>query len=301
MTAFRTLGGGKTGLDGLDFTEALFEVYGSRRIRYISRTVRMIDRIAVLFLAGSALFGATLLTEMEPSDPGGQPVATPAREQNRPAQRVQNPRVDDLAATTLSRPLFSATRRPAERSAPDRPADPEVSKVRLTGTVIEPDRRTAIFAVQGAKPLVRSEGETVNDWHLDAIGPREVTLTGSAGTTTLQPKSDPNLVRTGQLAPAAAAARPGVPPVQPAASGTPSPAPSEAESPSPVARPAVAPPSPARLQNVGANTARPGNPVRATAPIAAVTAQNRTLGSPGEPQSPARSPISRAQRRSEII
>ena len=130
----------------------------------------------------------------------------------------------------------------------------------------------------------------MNDWHLDAIGPREVTLTGSAGTTTLQPKSDPNLVRTGQLAPAAAAARPGVPPVQPAASGTPSPAPSEAQPPSPVARPSVPPPPPARLQNVGANTARPGNPVRATAPIAAVTAQNRTLGSPGEPQSPARSP-----------
>jgi hypothetical protein len=32
--------------------------------------------------------------------------------------------------------------------------------------------------VQGAKPLVRSEGETVNDWHLDSIAPHEVTVTG---------------------------------------------------------------------------------------------------------------------------
>jgi hypothetical protein len=252
----------------------------------------MIDRVAVLFLAGSALFGATLLSEIEPTNPGGQPVATPAPapEQTSPAQRTPSPRINDLVATTLSRPLFSATRRPAERAVSGAPADPGLTDVRLTGTVIEPSRRTAIFAVQGAKLLARSEGETVNDWHLDAIGPREVTLTGSAGTTTLQPKNDPNLVRTGQPAQAAAAAQPGGPPVQPAAAGTQSPAPSEAQPPSPVARPSVPPPPPARLQNVGANTARPGNPVRATAPIAAVTAQNRTLGSPGEPQSPARSP-----------
>jgi hypothetical protein len=101
--------------------------------------------------------------------------------------------MDDLVATTFSRPLFSATRRPAERAAPDRPADPELTNVRLTGIIVEPDRHTAIFAVQGAKSLVRSEGETVNDWHLDNIAPHEVTVTGPAGTTTLELKSDPNL------------------------------------------------------------------------------------------------------------
>lgn len=89
----------------------------------------------------------------------------------------------------------SSSRRPAERAVPDRPADPELTNVRLTGIIVEPDRRTVIFAVQGAKPLVRSEGETVNDWHFDSIAPHEVTLTCPVGTTTLELKSDPNLVR----------------------------------------------------------------------------------------------------------
>jgi hypothetical protein len=64
----------------------------------------------------------------------------------------------------------------------------------------------------------------VNAWHLDGIAPQEVTMTGPAGTTTLELKSDPNLVRPapqGQPAPqarsAAVAARPGVPPVPSAA------------------------------------------------------------------------------------
>jgi general secretion pathway protein N len=213
----------------------------------------MIDRSAVLFLAGGALFGATLLGELVSGDSGGQPDPTPARAagEPRPAHRVQSPRVDDLVTTTLSRPLFSATRRPAERAAPDRPADPELTNIRLTGIIIEADRRTAIFAVQGAKPLVRSEGETVNDWHLDRIASHEVTLTGPAGTTTLEPKRDANLVRPPGPQPAASATRPGVPPMQP---------------PFPAAAPLqprpAATPAPARVPKVGPNAAQPGNPVR---------------------------------------
>ncbi len=207
----------------------------------------MIDRVVVFLLAGSALFGAVLLGELNADDPGVQPVATPAPTpaQTHPAQRLQSPRMDELLAATLSRPLFSTTRRPAERAAPDRPADPELANVRLTGIVIERDRHTAIFAVQGAKPLVRSEGETVNDWHLDSIAPREVTVTGPAGTTTLEPKADPNLVR------------PGVPPVQPVAAGArplfPTPA-------MPQPKPAATPPL--RLPTGPPNAARPANPVR---------------------------------------
>jgi hypothetical protein len=228
------------------------------------RPEAMIDRVAVLCLAGGALFGAVLLGELDSGDPGGQPVATLAQapEQPRPAQRVQTPRIDDLVATTLSRPLFSATRRPAERAGPDRPVDPEITNVRLTGIVIEPDRHIAIFAVPGAKPLVRTEGETVNDWRLGSILPYEVTLTGPAGTTTLQPTRDSNLVRpppSAQPAPAASAVRPGVPPVQPAAVGAQPPAPATAVS---QPRLGAAPPPPARLQKATPNAARPGDPAR---------------------------------------
>jgi hypothetical protein len=220
----------------------------------------MIDRVTVLFLAGSALFGAVLLGELNADDPGVQPAGTPAPApaQTLPAQRQQSPRMDELAATTLSRPLFSATRRPAERAAPDRPADPEFANVRLTGIVIEPDRHTAIFAVKGEKPLVRSEGETVNDWHLDSIASHEVTVTGPAGTTTLELKNDPNLVRPApqaQPSPIASAARPGVPPVQPAAAVNrplfPTP---------PMGQPKPGATSPGRMPKVPPNAAaRPGN------------------------------------------
>ena len=223
----------------------------------------MIDRVAVLFLAGSALLGAVLLGELNAEDPGVQSAGTPAPApaQTHPTQRLQSPRMDELLAATLSRPLFSATRRPSERAAPDRPADPELTNVRLTGIVIERDRHTAIFAVQGAKPLVRSEGETVNDWHLDRIAPREVTVTGPAGTTTLEPKADPTLVRPAPPAqaapPVASAARPGVPPVQPAAAGNrplfPTP---------PMPQPKAAATPPVRVPNVPPNPARPTIPAR---------------------------------------
>jgi len=157
--------------------------------------------------------------------------------------------------------LFSATRRPAERAGPDRPADPELTNVRLTGIVIERDRHTAIFAVPGAKPMVRSEGETVNDWHLDSIAPREVTLTGPAGTTTLEPKPDPTLVRPAPPAqaapPPASASRPPAPAAQPAVAGGrplfPTP---------PMPQPKAAGNPPVRVPNVPPNPARPANPTR---------------------------------------
>jgi hypothetical protein len=222
----------------------------------------MIDRVAVLFLAGSALLGVVLLGELNAEDPGVQTAATPAPApaQTHSVQRPQSPRMDELTATTLSRPLFSATRRPSERAGPDRPADPELANVRLTGIVIERDRHTAIFAVQGAKPLVRSEGETVNDWHLDSIAPREVTVTGPAGTTTLEPKADPTLVRPAapaQAAPVASASRPGPAPVQPAAAGARALFPTP-----PLAQPKAGSAPPVRVPNVPPNPTRPANPAR---------------------------------------
>jgi hypothetical protein len=44
--------------------------------------------------------------------------------------------------------------------------------VRLSGIVIEPDRRIAIFAVNGTKAVVLSEGEALKDWRSDSITPR---------------------------------------------------------------------------------------------------------------------------------
>jgi hypothetical protein len=97
-----------------------------------------------------------------------------------------------------------------------------MSDIRLTGIVVEPDRHLAIFAVAGAKPVVRAEGESLKEWRVESISPTEVSLTGPGGSRTLAPKTDPNLVRPGPPAfpgPAAGgrAAQPGVAQPAPAA------------------------------------------------------------------------------------
>jgi hypothetical protein len=187
----------------------------------------MIDRALVLLGAGCVIFGAVIVTELIAAEPGTSAGAAAARRPEPPAPpRAQGPRVEELLTTILGRPLFSPTRKPASPDSPDQPASQGLTDVRLTGIVIEPQHRLAIFAVPGAKPLVRSEGGTVNDWRVDSITLEAVTLSGAGGNTTLQPKTDTTLARRApprptpatpvpvpaMPPPAPAAARPGTPP-----------------------------------------------------------------------------------------
>jgi len=113
----------------------------------------------------------------------------------------------------IAEPLLGPTQRPPEAASSDNAGDPRLPDVRLTGIVIEPDRRIAIFAVNGTKSVVLSEGEALKDWRIDSISPQKVSLSGPAGTMTLKPKPDANLVRSAP--PAAAPAgqpQPDVPP-----------------------------------------------------------------------------------------
>jgi hypothetical protein len=218
----------------------------------------MIDRVLVLLLAGCALFGAVIFVELTSEDAGaatGAPVAR--RPETGPVPRAQGPGVDELLTTILDRPLFSPTRQPAARKSTDQPTDLDLTDVRLTGIVIEPGRHLAIFAVAGAKPIVRSEGETMNDWRVDSITPGEVVLSGPAGSMTLQPKIDASLVRRGSApprpgqvpppaaapgAPRAASPAAAAPPARPTGPGIAAPAPPGAAPLNPASMPAVAPP-----------------------------------------------------------
>jgi general secretion pathway protein N len=161
------------------------------------------DRLVVSFLVGSAVFGALLFNEL--SDVAEPPAAVlPAAARtgaSLPAPAAQRPRVEELVQTSLAQPLFSATRRPPNQPTAGRDSGPELPNIRLTGIVIEPDRRLAIFAVPGGKPLTREEGETINEWRLESIGPNQVSLNGPTGITTLTPKTDPNVARLKQIAP----------------------------------------------------------------------------------------------------
>ena len=97
--------------------------------------------------------------------------------------------VADLSGAILARPLFSQTERPAAAAIAN--GGPTLPKVRLTGIVIEPNRHLAIFAAPDGKPLVRSEGEMIDEWRLETIAPHEVALSGPGGTATIVPKFEP--------------------------------------------------------------------------------------------------------------
>jgi general secretion pathway protein N len=178
----------------------------------------MIDRITCILLGGSAFFAAILALELH-ADSGKTtaPAILPAKAAAKTAEPTGHPlAVDKLVATILSRPLFSAGRRPPE-DASDSAPDTSLSDMRLTGILISPKQRLAIFAKSGGKPLVRSEGEMIDDWRVDDIAARSVSLSGPAGTTTLAPKADPNLAHT------RSAAQQGPPSSQAAAHPAPSP------------------------------------------------------------------------------
>ena len=168
----------------------------------------MIDRVSALCVAGSVLLAAALPLEFR-SQLSSTTEAGEAPERTDAPLPVQHdrPAINQLTATILARPLFASTRRPAEAALADHP-ETSLSDMRLTGILITPDQHLAIFAPTGGKPLVRSEGEMISDWRIENITTQSISLSGPTGTTTLEPKADPNLVRVQSVQPAAAPPQP---------------------------------------------------------------------------------------------
>jgi hypothetical protein len=171
----------------------------------------MIDRLAgPLLLFGCVAFGAILLIEIDrPDRPAIAPSAAVGHADPLPAlhQLPITPPTPQIAAI-LARPLFSPSRRPPQAKGGKMADDTGLADSRLAGIVIEPGHRFAIFAPEGAKLLTVTEGQTVSGWRIEAITPRDVSLTGPDGTRTLQPKFDPNLAPPPQPTPRAAPAFP---------------------------------------------------------------------------------------------
>jgi hypothetical protein len=192
----------------------------------------MTHRLMLLLLVGgSVLFGAIILLELQAAGVNDPVIAEVAARPERAAtvHGRQGPRVEELVATALARPLFSSTRRPPQTAVAGT-GDSDLADRRLTGIVTTPGRRLAIFAVSGDKPLKVAEGDEVSGWRVESITPREVSLTGPSGSKTLQPKLDPNLTPPPSPLPINNAAgrpptlpAPGVPrpPVPPAAAAGP--------------------------------------------------------------------------------
>ena len=214
----------------------------------------MIGRLPALLVTGCIALASLILVEIgsrRNDSPTPEPVVSQV--DSKPVSpRLEKPGAEDLIATALASPLFSPTRRAPETAAASDAADPGLTNVRLTGIVVEPDRRIAIFALAGGKPLALTEGEALQDWRVDSISPERVSVVGSSGTRILEPKPDTNLVRPSLPAPKAAQPPSGTPPagVQVPAPGQPNAAATQAGN----TRPAAAPP---RIQLPG--TAPPGS------------------------------------------
>lgn len=87
----------------------------------------------------------------------------------------------------LARPLFTASRRPA-----DQPSASTVAVLpRLSAIIIIGGTRTAIFAAPGQKPQAVGEGGTIDGYQMQAIAPDGVKMLGPSGAVTLRPQLVP--------------------------------------------------------------------------------------------------------------
>jgi hypothetical protein len=142
----------------------------------------MMLRLPALLLAGCVVSGALILLGRGLISRDGALFerSLPATETGTQAREIAEP---------------GPTQHPPEAASSDHAGDLRPSDVRLSGIVIEPDRRIAIFAVNNAKSVILLEGEALDDWRVESISPQQVSLSGPSGTMTLKPKSDSNLVR----------------------------------------------------------------------------------------------------------
>jgi hypothetical protein len=150
----------------------------------------MIDPRLVLFAAASLLFGSLIVAEFTVGTEDGVPIAPALARRDAGGSKFWSPPppIDPLVATILARPLFSPDRRPF---AAPQSAGVDFKDKRFAGIVIAPDRRLAIFAVAGAKPVVASEGEIVDGWRIESITADEVALVSAQGSRTLRPVPAP--------------------------------------------------------------------------------------------------------------
>ena len=159
----------------------------------------MSSRIAFL---GLALLATALLAVIVLELDGGQPVEdgtgiVPIRHlpktQPRAASEDPEDHTDAWVATALERPLFSRDRRPTPVEAKAGGPVASTTLPRLTGVIVGPFGRTAIFAgTDGGKPLSVGEGKTIGPYTIEAIAPGGVTVTGPEGERNVTLAADAN-------------------------------------------------------------------------------------------------------------
>ena len=123
------------------------------------------------------------------------PASTPAAGADEAGRRV---------AEVLARPLFDPSRRPAAQAAAG-PAAATAPLPRMTGVIVTPAGRRAIFVNGAGKPTVVTEGERIGVYAVQSIEAGRVTLAGPGGQRVVAPAFDP------KPAPRTAVPAPGLP------------------------------------------------------------------------------------------
>lgn len=139
--------------------------------------------LALAMAAGIALELAPAFGDREEPPPAASTILPIVPGQTRAAGVPER-----QAATALSRPLFRPGRRPYAPDAPDAPSGTETARApRLAGIVLTPTNKAAIFAADGSRPTVRSEGGRIGPFEVLLIEAGRVTLAGPAGLQVLHP------------------------------------------------------------------------------------------------------------------
>ncbi len=105
------------------------------------------------------------------------------------APRAHADNVPAWVGPVLARPLFSPDRRPAPDTESIAPASAP-GLPRLTGILVGPFGRSAIFAGNGSKPIVLGEGGRIDAYTVRSIDAAQVRLDGPNGVQRLQPAFD---------------------------------------------------------------------------------------------------------------
>jgi hypothetical protein len=143
----------------------------------------------------ASLLAAAISLELDVGEPaedttGIVPVRHVPKAQPRVASEDPEDHTDAWVAVAVARPLFSRDRKPTPVAA--KSGGPLLSSLpRLTGVVIGPFGRTAIFAEgDNHKPIAVNEGKTLGPYTVQAIQPGRVTVTGPEGEQVVAVRAD---------------------------------------------------------------------------------------------------------------
>jgi hypothetical protein len=148
----------------------------------------MSSRVPFLALALLASgLAVVIVLELESARGAREPSAVvavrhPPKVQPRVASEDPEDHTDAWLADVLARPLFSRDRKPTPPASKAGGSQTLAALPRLTGVVLGPFGRTAIFAgTDGAKAVVVNEGKTVGPYTVQSIRPGGVTVDGPQG------------------------------------------------------------------------------------------------------------------------